>query len=457
MDTECHQGRREFIRGGIGVFAIASAERLFGAEAPSNRLRFAIVGCRKGGRGEDLMNNVLGRFGRSAGIDLACVCDVDARACDYAADLVERKSGVRPKKESDIRRVLDNSEIDGVLIETPDHWHAPGAVMAMRAGKHVYVEKPCAFCPREGEILLDTWRKTGRVLQVGTQRRSSPVVREAMADIVRDRLIGNPRWGKCWYMSGRRPIGRGKTVPVPEWLDWDLWQGPAPRTDYRTGIVHYDWHWQRLWGTGECGNNSVHFLDLARAMLGVDYPERTVAGGGKLWIPEDDDWVWPDMCNYTFEFPGRRVLTWEGLSCVNAKPYMGISTGAMVYGDKGSVMFKPNNTAELFDTKGNMVREWTGAEKAETAALNDNRQSGGAGDSTGFHVANFADAIRNATPVKANANAEIGVKSTQLALFANIAHRTGETLRTDPATGALEAGCAGADLWAREYERGWEI
>ena len=148
----CAMNRKEFIVGGAGAFFIASAGKAFGADAPSNRVRLALVGCREKGRGAAVVQRAL----QVPGVEIAYVCDVDSRAMDYAADLVEKKSNgaSRPKKEKDLRKILDDPSVDGILSETPDHFHAWSAVMAMRAGKAVYVEKPCAFCPREGEIIL---------------------------------------------------------------------------------------------------------------------------------------------------------------------------------------------------------------------------------------------------------------------------------------------------------------
>ena len=221
--------RKEFILSGAGAFFIASAGKAFGADAPSNRVRLALVGCREKGRGAAVVQRAL----QVPGVEIAYVCDVDSRAMDYAADLIEKKSNgaSRPKKEKDLRKILADKSVDGILSETPDHFHAWSAVMAMRAGKAVYVEKPCcAFCPREGEIILDTWRKTGMVFQQGSQRRSSVPFRIAAELVRKGELIGKPTWGKTWYMTHRAPIGKGQPVAVPEWLDWDLWQGPAPRT-----------------------------------------------------------------------------------------------------------------------------------------------------------------------------------------------------------------------------------
>ena len=446
--------RRDFLKSGTGVFAIAAAGRAIGANAPSNRIRLAIVGCHEKGRGAQVMQRAL----EVPGVEIAYVCDVDSRARDFAADKIRQLAGYTPKKEKDLRKVLEDPLLDGIISETPDHWHALSAVLAMRAGKHVYVEKPCAFCPREGEIILDTWKKTGMVFQMGSQRRSCIAFRKAIEDIRSQDLIGTPRWGKCWYMTRRNPIGRGKPVQVPEWLDWDIWQGPAPRRAYQDNIVHYNWHWFREWGTGECGNNSVHFVDIARWCLGADYPERVVSGGGRFFH-SGDDWAWPDSQHVAYEFPNGQYLTWEGTSCVNAKPYMGISTGAMVYGLKGAAFFEPGGTVDLFDAKGNKIRTWSrdGRSDAPKQANTDDRSGGGWKDTTKDHLQNFVDCIRAKTPQAAVANADIGVKSTYLALVGNISQLTGEALKIDPANGRPVGSKAAEALWSREYAKGWEL
>ena len=443
--------RRDFIKTGSGAFAIAAAGCAIGDAAPSNRVRLALIGCRKGGRGAAVVQNAM----NVPGVEIAYVCDVDARAMDYAAEAVEKKSGFKPKKEKDLRRILEDKSIDGIISETPDHWHAWSAVMAMRAGKAVYVEKPCAFCPQECHTILDTWRKTGMVFQMGSQRRSSVPFRTTTAEVRSGALIGEPIWGKTWYMTHRKPIGNGKKVAVPEWLDWDLWQGPAPRKTYQDNVVHYNWHWFLDWGTGECGNNAVHFVDVARWCLGVEWPSRVSSAGGKLWIPKGDDWVWPDIQNASWEFSDRKFITWEGTCCVNEKPFMNVSTGAMIYGTKGAAFFGPGGGIEVFDEKGKTIRKLDNAGK--TVLTNtDDRSGGGWSDTTGEHLANFVDCIRAKTPEKAHANADIGVKSTFLALTANVAQTIGRPIDIDPATGKLLTK-EGAEVWSREYEKGWEL
>ena len=443
--------RRDFIRTGAGAFAIAAAGKAWGADAPAGRVRLALVGCREKGRGAAVVLQAM----RVPGVEIAYVCDVDARAMDYAADLVERKGGGRPKKEKDLRRILDDRTVDGIISETPDHWHAWSAVMAMRAGKAVYVEKPCAFCPQECQTIIDTWRKTGMVFQMGSQRRASTPFRLAAEAIRNGELIGKPIWGKTWYMTRRESIGRGKAVPVPDWLDWDLWQGPAPRVDYRDNMVHYNWHWFLNWGTGECGNNAVHFVDIARWCLGVEWPSRVVSTGGKLWMPPDDDWAWPDTQNVTWDFPGGKLITWEGLSCANVKPYMGVATGAMIYGSDGAAFFGPSANVIVYDKKGGVTRKWDATGKS-VITNTDDRSGGGWNDTTFEHLRNFVDCIRAKTPEKAFAHAEIGAKSTFLALAANVAHRCGRPIEIDPLTGRLLTP-EGAALWGRAYAKGWEL
>ena len=441
--------RREFIKTGAGAFIVASAGRAFGAAAPSNRVRLAIAGCHAKGRGFGVMQSAI----QVPGVEIAVVCDVDSRARDAAAAKILELTGVEPRKEKDVRKVLEMSDVDGILCETPDHWHAWIAWAAMRAGKAVYVEKPCSFCQRESEILLATQRATNGIFQMGNQRRSD-ANNLAAIKAIREGAIGEPVWGKTWYSATRSPIGKGKVVAVPEWLDWELWQGPAPRTDYRDNIVHYNWHWMLRWGTGENGNNAPHFTDVVRWALGEDgYPVRTTAGGGRFFYM-GDDWEWPDSVNATWEFADRKFITWECMSCVKNNPYMDTGTGGMVYGLDGAVLFRANSTAALFDKAGKPVKEWTDGAGEATTDLNKVMSFG---NMDVAHLARFAECIRKRDP-KTASTAGDAVKSVSMTHFANIAQLTGETVRADAVTGALVNGTpAQAKLWNREYEKGWEL
>lgn len=438
--------RREFVKRAVYSASVCAAVPAFGQGAPSNTVRVALMGCHAKGRGFQLMKAALAL----PGVEIATVCDVDARAMDEAAAEVQKRTQKTPKKEKDLRKVLEDKDVDGVICAAPDHWHAPAALMTMKAGKAIYVEKPCSHNPREGEILVEAAAKTGAVFQMGNQRRSSTVYQDAVREI-RGGVIGEPRFARCWYATQRGPIGKGQKVPVPEWLDWELWQGPAPRRPFQDNVVPYTWHWFHHWGTGECGNNATHYVDVARWALNVTFPSRVTSAGGRLFY-EGDDWEWFDTQAATFEFPERTFMTWEGLSSVKGRPYENASTGCMVYGLEGSVLFTPDNVCTLFDKAGKKVREWTSKQVTGDAT---NRTNPTVGLDVS-HVGNWVACIRG-KDVKTPSPAAEAHASTLLTHLANMAQRTGETVKVDPATGRLAAGSPGAELWAREYEKGWEM
>ena len=442
--------RRDFIKAGTGAFFIASAGRVFGMGAASSRVRLAIVGCHAKGRGFHVMKTAM----KVPGVEIACVCDVDRRACENAADYVFKSTGVKPKVEKDLRKVLEDREIDGIISETPDHFHAYSAVMAMKAGKAVYVEKPCCFCPAEGQVLMRVAKETGMVLQVGSQRRASLGIKAALQWLKETDAIGDLRWAKAWYMANRGPIGTGKVCAVPERLDWDLWQATAPRTEFRDNVVHYNWHWFRRWGTSEMGNNAPHFADISRWALGLDcFPETVTCTGGKLF-DKGDDYEWPDTFNASFRYPNGKLITFELTSHCNEKPYMNVGTGAMVYGKKGSVFFGPSDTVQVFDEKSKLIKEWA----AGGVALDSSTPVSVTNPTAALdvlHMTKFVECLR-AKDQATNAPADEGVKSSVLPLLANIATDCGETLHLDPVTG-LPANGREIKGWAREYAKGWEL
>lgn len=439
--------RRSFVKSALGGLAVASSRsNLFGQSAPSNRVRVAVMGCHARGRGFELAKTLA----TIPIAEVAVVCDVDSRARDAAAAEIEKITSKAPQKALDIRKVVEDKNIDAILCAAPDHWHAPAALMTIKAGKAVYVEKPVSFCPAEGEILVQAANSNKTTFQMGTQRRSSTVYQQIIKEI-HNGVIGTPRFARCWYATRRAPIGKGKEVPVPEWLDWNLWQGPAPRQPYRDNLVHYNWHWLRHWGTGEAGNNATHYVDIARWALNATYPTRTTCGGGRLFH-ENDDWEWFDTQSATFEFDNRTFMTWEGLTSVNGRPYEGFSTGCMIYGLKGSILFAPNNTCTHFDNKGKEIKRWTAKDIVDDATNRTNPTMG----LDVLHLTNFLECIRNKSTETA-APVEMAHASSLLPHLANIAHLTGETIHLDAKSGKLTPSSPGANLWAREYEKGWEM
>jgi predicted dehydrogenase len=424
--------RRRFVKTVSSAAAGLVAARIprFVKGSPSEKVVVAVMGLN--GRGTVLAKT----FAKTANAEVAAVCDVDATVLAKAATTLGVKS------LSDFRRALDDKSIDALVIAAPDHWHAPAAILAMSAGKHVYLEKPCGHNAREGELLVDAQRKTKRVVQMGTQQRSAPRSIEVI-HAIRDGLIGQPYLARAWYANTRATIGRGKPAPVPANLDYDLWQGPAPRTPYQDNVIHYNWHWFRRWGTGEICNNGTHEIDVARWALGVEHPVRVTSTGGRYHF--NDDWEFPDTQEAAFEFAGGKTLIWQGQSC-NGLTTFGRSRGTAILGTTGSVVMDRDGYV-VYDLHDKIVKQSLATQAGD--ALNVSADD----DMTGQHIANFVDAVRTGAPLKQPI--EEGAKSVLLCHLGNIAQWTGRALRIDPATGHIQGDEAAMAFWQREYAPGW--
>ena len=383
-----------------------------------------------GGRGTELATE----FATRPGSSVRYVCDVDQGRAERAAAAVgSRQSGETPRPVGDFRRILDDKDVEVLVIAACDHWHAPAAILACAAGKHVYVEKPCCHNPHEGELLVAAARKHNRVVQHGTQRRSWPKNVEGV-ELVRSGGIGRVLFSRGWYNNVRPSIGKGKQTAPPSNLDYALWQGPAPEQPFRDNILHYNWHWFWHWGTGECGNNGVHALDVCRWGLGVDYPRRVTAGGGRYYY--DDDQETPDTHSVTYDFGEKGMIVWEGRSC-HPRGFEGSDFGIAFYGDGGTVVIGGGGY-KVFDVRDKVVKEVGG--------------NGGNAE----HVQNFLDCVRGEKGAKLNAEIEEGYKSALLCHLGNIAYRTGRTVNLDPQTHRPVGDPEAEKLWRREYRPGWE-
>jgi len=330
--------------------------------------------------------------------------------------------------------VLDDPNIDAVSIAMPDHWHTPATILACSARKHVYVEKPGSHNGEESEWIVAAARKYGRKVQMGNQRRSWPWVQEAIGALHAGEL-GQLYFARAWYTNHRASIGHGKPAPVPEWLDYSLWQGPAPEKAYQDNLIHYNWHWFWHWGTGELGNNGVHSLDLARWGLGVDVPQKITCGGNRYHF--HDDWETPDIYVATFDY-GDKGIVWEGQSC-DPRGFEGEGFGVNFYGEKGTMTI--SSKAAIYDLKNKLVRE-----------IPSNLEGGVGWDVA--HFENFLNAIRDGQPLRSEI--EDGQKSTLLCHLGNIAWRTGQTINFDPQTRKIAGNEEASALWKRTYRAGWE-
>ncbi|MEA1887209.1 MAG: Gfo/Idh/MocA family oxidoreductase [Bacteroidota bacterium] len=440
-----NSNRREFIKksalgtagltiGGMGLSA-ASYRRIVGA---NDKLVFAAVGVNS--RGLANIHAVLA----CTGTEISHICDVDSRAISKGIEEVYNINSSKPSGIEDIRKLLDEKSVDAITVATPDHWHAPMAIRAAQAGKHIYLEKPSSHNIRENELLVDVYRKTGRVIQMGNQQRSAPTSIEAVARIKKGD-IGKPYFGKAWYANTRGPIGVGKEVPVPGWLNWELWQGPAPRTPYRDNIVHYNWHWFWRWGTGELLNNATHEVDVCRWALGVDYPDKVSSMGGRLHY-RDDDWEFYDTQVVNYQYGDDKLITWEGKSCNGMKDY-NMGRGALIQGTEGSFILHRNGY-EMYDLSGELL------EKKEETGTSETTGTRGSGSLDVLHMYNFLEAVREGTALHAPIND--GAISVNLCHLGNISQKAGRMIEVDAETGNVVKDREAMALMSRDYEPGWE-
>jgi len=430
--------RRRFIKtvSSAAMGIVGARAPLFTRCSPSEKVVVAVMGLN--GRGSVLANV----FAKSPNAVVAAVCDVDSAVLAKAAAAVGQAQGKQVKPLGDFRRALDDKSIDALVIAAPDHWHAPAAILAMSAGKHVYLEKPCGHNAREGELLVDAQRKHNRVVQMGTQQRSAPRSIEVL-QAVREGLIGKPYQARAWYANTRGTIGRGKVAPVPGNLDYELWQGPAPHTPYHDNVIHYNWHWFRRWGTGEICNNGTHEIDVCRWALGVDRCTRVTSTGGRYHF--DDDWEFPDTQEAVFEFPGGKTIIWEGQSCNGLTTY-GRSRGTAILGTTGSVVMDRDGYV-VYDLKNAVVKQSVATQAGD--GLNISADD----DMTRLHIENFLDGVRTGAALRQPI--EEGAKSVLLCHLGNIAQWTGRALKVDPATGHIQGDDAAMAYWQREYAPGW--
>src|SRR5262245_32056638 len=367
--------RRSLLAGAIASVATTSfsARSYAQIKGANDRLRVAVMGLN--GRG---MAHVKA-FAAASNLQVTHLVDVDSNVLQTRGAEVAQKFAPA-KLERDYRRVLDSKSVDILTVATPDHWHAKAALDAMSAGKHVYLEKPCGIAPSEGEALIAAQRRYGRVLQVGNQQRSSVETRE-LVSLVRAGELGEIYAADTWYANNRKSIGVGVDGAPPPNLDWDLWQGPRPRRTYRSNLVHYNWHWFWHWGTGELCNNAVHEVDIARWLMGVEFPER-VSARGERPCDRGDDWEMYDTTLLELTFAGGRVIRWDGHSC-NAVSRYDRGRGTLIYGTKGAALVDRNGY-EVFDLAGKSVR------KAAASATSATTDTSGEGALDVLHVDNFA-------------------------------------------------------------------
>jgi len=425
--------RRSFLKqasaAAAGATTTAWSLPALGAAGANERITVGVVGCSRGTRdAQDLATN---------GAKIAYVCDPDEARMNRAKQQLKADRAV-----TDLRRILDDKAVDAVVVAAPDHWHAPATILACEAGKHVYVEKPCCHNIREGRLMIEVARRTRRVVQVGSQSRSTTVLKGAI-QLLREGAIGDILVAKAWNSQRRGNIGHKKPSKPPAGFDYDLWVGPAPMRPYQSNCHHYTWHWWYDFGTGDAGNDGVHEMDIAIWGLDIQtHPVRASGQGGKLHF--DDDQQFPDTQYVTFEYagdgkPGRQpVVVYEHRIW---SPYVleGLEDGNAFYGTKGYMILGKRVGWKLYGEKNKLLQEVKGKY------------------STPEHTKDFLDAIRS--PKRPNADIEIGHRSSTLVHLANILARSNRgTLAFDPKTEQIVGDAEANALTKRRYRQGhWAV
>jgi len=348
-------------------------------------------------------------------VEVAYLCDVDTRLFADAVKTIAAAQGKEPKVVTDFRRILDDKNVDALVNGTPDHWHALPTIMACQAGKDVYVEKPLCHNMYEGRKMIEAARKYKRIVQMGNQSRSAPYVREGI-EYIRSGKLGDVHLVRVLNMKERPSIGHKQDEPVPAGVDYDMWLGPAPQRPFNPNRFHYNWHWFWDYAGGDIVNDGVHQLDIARWVVGQDFPRSIACTGLKTF---DDDQETPDtqVVQYAFDgvlmnfeltlwTPYMKKTSDEERNSDVFPNWMFNATRVEVFGSKGLMMFgRQGDGWQVFGTDWNAVAGVKGR------------------DPLPAHLDNFIACLKSRqTP---NSDVEEGHRSTALALLANISYRSG--------------------------------
>ncbi|HUB83142.1 MAG TPA: Gfo/Idh/MocA family oxidoreductase [Bryobacteraceae bacterium] len=452
--------RRDFLKTGAAAVAAFQAKNVLGA---NDRVRIATIGLR--GRGNDHIKSIH----NTPNVELAAVCDVDENVLNMRLGTIEKLGMPKPQTFGDVRKLLEDKSIDAVTIATPNHWHSLIAIWACQAGKDVYVEKPCSHNWYEGKQLVAAANKYNRIVQHGTQSRSSAGAREAIQHL-RTGLVGDVYLARGLCYKWRDTIGRTPKSAVPAGVNYDLWLGPAPDRGFSKNRFHYTWHWFWDTGNGDLGNQGIHEVDTARWGLGVGFPTKVSAIGGHVMF--DDDQETPNILNVAYEFNSpnapRRLMEFEvrhwmtnheaeiGTWGRSTLPPAGLNAApekaAKVDPSSGPVGGKPGTIGNIYyGPKGFLaIQEY----ETYKSWLGDHNTPGPEGKGKENHFANFIDCVRSRKKEELNAPVEEGHISCTLVHLANVSYRLGRSLNFDPAKEEV-INDAEANRMLREADRGY--
>jgi predicted dehydrogenase len=442
--------RRRFIESGV-LAAAAAGLGARPAAAPSDTVRVGFIGI--GNRGDQLLDG----FAKQPDVEIAALCDVyepylqrDAAAVHPRYKAMGRVPRMRTPVASsvprvrDFRRLLERKDIDAVCIATPDHWHAVQAILAMQAGKDVYVEKPLSITLVEGRKMVEAQRSSGRVAQVGLNRRGSPVYQQLLP-LVRDGLIGKVTMARAYRIDNMHPngIGRMKPEDPPPGFDWDMWLGPRAFRPYQYNIAPYCFRWWKDYSS-QMGNWGVHYMDVIRWLIGEQAP-LAVSAHGRRVIVEDDRTI-PDTMEATFEMPGGAIITFGIYEGGGGTPIAGGEIELV--GTKGTLVANEDGWA-VRPSRAGQFQTWKSLLDPKDVKTPD------AEDSTERLIRNFVDCVKSrATPW---CPLEEGHRSTSFAHLANIALESRSRLAWDAAAEQAAGNAAANALLHYEYRKPWTL
>lgn len=414
--------RRQFLQGSMLTAAAVAvpmfSSRVARAAGANDKLLCAVIGCN--GRGGSHISDYSGR----KDVEIAYIVDIDQNVGEKSCSSIEKRTGRRPKWVKDMREVFDDKSVDFISTATPNHWHALCGVWAMQAGKDAYIEKPISHDIPEGAALVAAAKKYGRICQVGTQCRSNPAIQNAVK-FMADGGIGQVNFARGLCYKRRTSIGPLGDYPIPAEADFNLWSGPAAYTSPKLTRqkFHYDWHWQRLYGNGDSGNQGPHQTDIARWGLGLNrHPNSVIAYGGRLGYQAErkdpnyvdaGDTANTEIAIYDY---GDKCIVFEtrGLSVDNSADVeintmfnstKGNKIGVIFYGTEGWLVQDSYSHCIAYDLKGQPIKEFKGGAN---------------------HFSNFLDAVRSRKAETLNSDAFQGHLSAALAHLANISYYLGE-------------------------------
>ncbi len=407
--------------------SMASAALASRAQGAGDEVRLGIIGV--GGRGTALMRTAA----ETRGAKVTQLCEIDQSRLERAQQAAAKLGFGTVKGSADMRRVFESKDIDAVIIATPDHWHAPAAILACDAGKDVYVEKPVSHNLREGRLLVEAARRNKRIVQAGMQSRSRPNTMKAI-EVVKSGKLGRVLMAKAWDIQLRNNIGHASTSSVPAGVDYDTWVGPAEFEPYKENRFHYNWHWDWNFGTGDMGNDGAHQIDIARWALGTAGPKRVSGMGSKYFF--DDDQKTPDTMNITFDY-GDKAILWE-MRIWTPYALEGIDNGVAVYGTDAQMHI------------GRWDRKWgyRVIDKDNKVVLEESQEGG-----DDNHMQNFIDCVISRQ--KPNCEIEEGHLSTSLCHLGNICARTGRNIGFDAAAETIPGDGDANALLRRKYRKHW--